>query len=121
MVRMVWQFLANRFGHKYFVVYEWVMKTEYQGRGTPHWHIAVWVLSFGLLQALAGRTGSAVVSCFVRLLELLFCCDIDVQVGNGRLNYINGHPACYSLLVLTTTTRTPPSATTSMTTACYFC
>ena len=32
-----------------------------------------------------------VVSPFVRFLELVFRCDIDVQVGNGRLNYINGY------------------------------
>ena len=86
-------FLANKFGCKYFIVYEWVMKTEYQGRGTPHWHFAAWCVSFGLLQCLAGRTGTAVVSAFVRFLELVFCCEIDVQVGNGRLNYINGYVA----------------------------
>ena len=67
------------------------MKTEYQGRGTPHWHIAAWVVSFGLLQCLKGRTKTAVVSVFVKFLELMFCCVIDVQIGNGRLNYINGY------------------------------
>ena len=40
------------------------MKTEYQGRGTPHWHIAAWVVCFGLLRFLEGRTGTAVVSAF---------------------------------------------------------
>jgi hypothetical protein len=91
LVRSIWLFLANRFGHKYFIVFEWCMKTEYQGRGTPHWHICAWVASFGLLQHLAGRTGTAVVSAFVKLLGMLFCCEIDVQIGNGRLNYINGY------------------------------
>ncbi len=91
LVRMVWLFLARRFGNRYFVVYEWVMKTEYQGRCTPHWHIAAWVIACGLLQALAGRTGTAVVSRFVALLEAMFICEIDVQIGNGRLNYINGY------------------------------
>ena len=67
------------------------MKTEYQGRGTPHWHICAWVVSFGLLQHLAGRTGTAVVSVFVKFLSLLFCAEIDGQIGNGRLNYINGY------------------------------
>jgi hypothetical protein len=65
------------------------MKTEYQGRGTPHWHIAAWVVCFGLLEWLKGRTGTAVVSAFVRVLSMLFHCEIDVQIGNGRLNYIN--------------------------------
>ena len=27
---------------------DYVMKTEYQGRGTPHCHIAAWIVSFGL-------------------------------------------------------------------------
>jgi len=67
------------------------MKTEYQGRGTPHWHMAAWVVPFGLLAHLQGRTGTAVVSLFVKFLALLFRCEIDVQIGNGRLNYINGY------------------------------
>jgi len=91
LVRCVWLFLANRLGHKYFIVFEWCMKTEYQGRGTPHWHIAAWVVSFGLLTSLKGRTGTAVVSAFVKFLSMLFHCEIDVQIGNGRLNYINGY------------------------------
>ena len=91
LVRCIWLFLANRLGHKYFKVYEWCMKTEYQGRGTPHWHIAAWVVCFGLLAHLQGRTGTAIVSAFVRFLSLLFVCEIDVQIGNGRLNYISGY------------------------------
>ena len=66
------------------------MKTEYQGRGTPHWHIAAWIVCCGLLGDLAGRTKKGI-SAFVRFLELVFRCDIDVQTGNGRLNYINGY------------------------------
>ena len=82
--------LANRFGHRFFVVMEYTMKTEYQGRGTPHWHIAAWVVCFGLLANLAGRS-KKITSPFVKFLELVFQCDIDVQVGNGRLNYIDGY------------------------------
>ena len=67
LVRCMWLFLANKFGTRFFVVFEWVMKTEYQGRGTPHWHIAAWIVSFGLLNFLVGRTGTAVVSVFVKL------------------------------------------------------
>ena len=93
LVQCMWYFLANRWGHKFFVVFEWCMKTEYQGRGTPHWHICAWVVCFGRLQGLAGRTGTAVVSAFVKFLAALFCCEVDVQVGNGRINYINGYVA----------------------------
>ena len=91
LVRTIWLYLASKFGHRYFIVYEWVCKTEYQGRGTPHWHIACWVLCFGILDQLKGRTGTAIVSAFVKFLELVFRAEIDVQVGNGRLNYINGY------------------------------
>ena len=90
LVRCIWYFLANHFGHRYFMVFEWCVKIEYQGLGTPHWHIAAWVVCFGLLNLLRGRTGK-VVSAFVKLLAALFNCEIDVQIGNGRLNYINGY------------------------------
>ena len=93
LVRTVWLFLSCRFGNRYFTVYEWCMKTEYQGRGTPHWHICAWLISHGLLKFLSGRTGTAVVSSFVKFLQLLFCAEIDVQIGNGRINYINGYVA----------------------------
>ena len=91
LVRCIWLFLAARHGHRFFVVFEWCFKTEYQGRGTPHWHIAAWVVSMGCLAWLQGRTGTRVVSAFVNFLRMLFCCEIDVQIGNGRLNYINGY------------------------------
>ena len=92
LVRCMWYFLANRFGHRFFRVLEWVMKTEYQERRTPHWHIAAWVIS-PILEFLAGRTGTAVVSAFVKFLSLLFRAEIDVQIGNGRINYISGYVA----------------------------
>jgi len=91
VVRTIWLFLANQWGHKFFIVLEWCMKTEYQGRGTPHWHIAAWVVPYGLLQLLAGRTGTAIMSAFVKFMASVFACEIDVQTGNGRLNYINGY------------------------------
>ena len=31
------------------------------------------------------------VSAFVKFIHLLFGCEVDVQIGNGRLNYINGY------------------------------
>ena len=91
IVLSMWRFLANRFGNKWFVVYEWCCRTEYQGRGSPHWHICAWVASFGMLSFLKGRTGTALVSAFCRFLELVFMCEIDVQVGNNRVNYISGY------------------------------
>ena len=93
LVRCMWLFLSNRHGHKFFTVFEWVMKTEYQGRGTPHWHIAAWIVCHGLLAHLKGRTSTAIVSAFVKFVAALFHCEVDVQIGNGRLNYINGYVA----------------------------
>ena len=57
----------------------------------PHWHIAAWVVCHATLARLAGRTVTRVVSAFVKFLAALFQCEIDVQVGNGRLNYMNGY------------------------------
>ena len=91
LVRTMWLFLASRGGNKFFTVFEWCMKTEYQGRGTPHWHICAWIVSHGLLTFLQGRSGTALVSAFVKFLELVFQAEIDVQIGNGRINYINGY------------------------------
>lgn len=91
VVSSIVKFLCACGGHKYFKVWEYVIKTEYQGRKTAHWHIAMWVTCHGILQNLAGRTNTGQVSPFVRFLQLVFRCDIDVQVGNGRLNYINGY------------------------------
>ena len=82
--------VCNGFGTRFFTAMEYTMKTEYQGRGTPHWHFAAWVVCFGLLSNLAGRS-KKFISGFVKFLELVFRCEIDVQVGNGRLNYINGY------------------------------
>ena len=40
---------------------------------------------------LQGRTGTRIVSAFVKFLASLFMCEVDVQIGNGRINYINGY------------------------------
>ena len=56
LVRTVWLLLVNRYGNRFFITFEWVKKTEYQGRKTPHWHIAAWVVARGPLSYLAGRT-----------------------------------------------------------------
>ena len=93
LVFCIWGLLATRLGHRFFTVMEYVVKTEYQGRGTPHWHIACWVLCTSHLYRLAGNTKQGRISAFVRFLQLVFHCEIDVQVGNGRLNYIYGYVA----------------------------
>ena len=93
LVRSMWAMLASRYVNRFFVVLEYVVKTEYQGRGTPHWHIAAWVVCFGMLSGLVGRTKTGILSPLVKFLMALFHCEIDVQVGNGRLNYINGYLA----------------------------
>ena len=51
----IWSFLAGRMGNRWFTVLESVKKTEYQGRGTEHTHIAAWVLAHVLLRTLAGN------------------------------------------------------------------
>ena len=97
LVLSMWGFLSNRFGHRWFRVLEYAVRTEYQGRGTPHWHICAWVLvASGSLASLVGRIGAtggtlAAALGFVKFLGLLFLCEVDVQTGNGRLNYINGY------------------------------
>ena len=57
VTRCIWRFLADRFGHRFFRALEWVLKTEYQGRGTPYWHIAAWVFCSMCLHTLVGRAG----------------------------------------------------------------
>lgn len=91
-------FLASKFGNRFFTVLEYIIKTEYQGRGTPHWHIAARVLPHGLLANLIGRTndkrpGRVVRAVFLKLLETLSQCEIDVNVGCGSVNYITGYVA----------------------------
>ena len=34
---------------------------DYPGRGTPHWHLAAWIVCFGIMKLLQGRTGTAVI------------------------------------------------------------
>ena len=53
--------------------------------------MALWTVPHGLLIWLQGRSGTQVVSAFCNFLEKLFLCEVDVQIGNGRLNYINGY------------------------------
>ena len=74
VVQCIWGFLANKFGNRFFTVLEYIVKTEYQGRGTPHWHIAAWVPPHGVLANLIGRTKDkrptrVAASVFLKLLD----------------------------------------------------
>ena len=89
--RIIQYFLCSRFGNRWFKVMEYALKTEYQSRGTPHWHMALWVVSFGPMELLVGRSKEAMDSPLFKFLFACFGCNVDIQVGNGRLNYISGY------------------------------
>ena len=82
-------------------VFHYVIRLEYQQRGTIHFHIAIWCIPKHLPSHYRGRTGSTMAdrmkrnhqdtSPFHAYLEQLFSCHIDVQWTTGRLNYINGY------------------------------
>ena len=82
-------------------VLHYIIRLEYQQRGTIHFHIAIWCIPKHLPSHYRGRTGSTMAdrmrrnhqdtSPFHAYLEQLFSCHIDVQWTIGRLNYINGY------------------------------
>ena len=72
-------------------VFHHCMRIEFQGRGTVHIHIALWAIARVGLE-LEGRTGDYTTSPLVAFLSALFGgCKVDVQLGSGWLNYINGY------------------------------
>ena len=73
---------------------EWSPRIEFQGRGTEHVHLAMWA-ELKPSKTYVGRTGEAGAdtSCLVSKLEDLFGGRVDVQLGSGYLNYINGYTA----------------------------
>ena len=72
-------------------IFEHVIRFEFQGRGTLHIHIALWaIVAAG--QELRGTSGQTT-SEFIRFLEREGFASIDVQYGEGFLNYINGYTA----------------------------
>ena len=90
--RIIQYFLCSKFGNRWFKVYEYAIKTEYQGRGTPHWHMALWVVSYcGDLEQLRGRIKEMEESALFKFLYGCFGCNVDIQIGNGRINYISGY------------------------------
>jgi len=78
---------GNFFEH----VFHYCIRTEFQGRGTVHIHVAVWAIA-RRGHYLEGRSGSYHDSPLVRFLEhCLGGSSIDVQLGSGWLPYINGY------------------------------
>ena len=73
-------------------IYEWALRIEFQGRGTLHVHLAMWALTKSGY-SIVGRTGEPHASVLVPRLESLFGGRVDIQIGNGYLNYINGYTA----------------------------
>ena len=73
-------------------VFHYCMRIEFQGRGTVHIHIALWAIAKAGLQLEGRNTGDYDTSPFVNFLSSLFGgCKVDVQLGSGWLNYINGY------------------------------
>ena len=73
-------------------IYEWVLRIEFQGRGTLHIHLAMWCILLANY-VVKGRTGEVHLSKLVTILEEAFGARVDVQIGSGYLNYINGYTA----------------------------
>ena len=71
-------------------VYEHVIRVEFQGRGTLHIHVALWAL-VKAGQDLRGNTTEGRSSALVAYLESLGFKTVDVQYGEGFLNYIMGY------------------------------
>ena len=70
----------------------YVLRVEFQGRGTLHVHCALWAVLYPN-KDLRGTTGKRHDSPLVRYLTELGFESIDVQYGEGYLNYINGYVA----------------------------
>ena len=68
----------------------YVLRIEFQGRGTLHVHIALWAILYAH-RDLRGTTGQASDSPLVEYLTSLGFESIDIQYGEGYLNYINGY------------------------------
>ena len=72
-------------------IVEHVLRVEFQGRGTLHFHLALWVVPKGPLEDFEHGKRREHRSDFGAYLEGLFEADVDVVTGSGFLNYINGY------------------------------
>ena len=85
-------------------VFHYIIRLEYQQRGTIHFHIAIWCIPKHLPSHYKGRTGATMAdrvrrghqdtSPFHAYLENLFSCHVEVQWTTARLNCINGYTTC---------------------------
>ena len=84
--------LLQHKGRFWETVVEHVLRVEFQGRGTLHFHLAIWCVPNGQLKDLVHNPEKKGVSSELgRYLQALFDCDVDIQVGSGFLNYSNGY------------------------------
>ena len=66
-------------------------RVEFQGRVSIHVHVALWAMA-RLGMELKGRTGEHYLGDFVNYLaSFIGGCKVDVQLGSGQLNYIDGY------------------------------
>ena len=72
-------------------VVEHLVRVEFQGRGTLHFHIAFWALVKGDLRDFVHSPKRNRRSELGLYLHELLECDVDIRVGSGFLNYINGY------------------------------
>ncbi|CAE7408220.1 pif1, partial [Symbiodinium pilosum] len=75
---------------------QWSLRFEFQSRGTVHVHCVLWAdFCPGTdIEKLCGRTDTKHDSEFVRVLENLFKCRVDVQCGDGNyvlMRYVAGY------------------------------
>ena len=71
-------------------MYEYVIRVEFQERGTLHLHVAAWAILHDHMD-LRGNSQEGRWSEFIRVLSSYGFDHIDVQYGEGFLNYINGY------------------------------
>ena len=90
----LWAMVDTLLGDKalFDEVYEYIIRVEFQGRGTLHIHIALWaIVAHGI--DLRGRSGEKHSSPIIHYLERLGYGTVDVQYGEGFLNYTCGYTA----------------------------
>ena len=71
-------------------ILNYVIRVEFQGRGTLHIHVAMWALLYAH-KDLRGKSGEINSSALVDFLSSIGFESIDIQYGEGYLNYINGY------------------------------
>ena len=72
-------------------VVEHLVRVEFQGRGTLHFHLALWVIPKGRVEDFEHGRKRGRSSDLGEYLAELFHSDVDIRTGSGFLNYINGY------------------------------